>query len=196
MTNSVWQAPIQNATGDIVIGAEITVIDESTGLDATIFSTRAGAALTNPFFSDANGFAQFYAGPGEYRIQALDNGTGLTQILRYVRLGDAGSVDTGTSKGQIPLSEDLNMNSGETNYTSGNIQPEIFDGELTKGLMRNISGGAHGNNASFPGSQLELCRFTSAGAIQQIAGSPSGTWKNVNNGQIASNEYGMYVRIA
>lgn len=97
MTNSVWQAPIQNATGDIVIGAEITVIDEGTGLNATLFSTRGGAALTNPFFSDANGFAQFYAGPGEYRIEALDNGTGLTQTLRYVRLGDSGSVDTQTS---------------------------------------------------------------------------------------------------
>lgn len=126
MTNSVWQAPIQNATGDIVIGAEITVIDEGTGLNATIFSTRGGAALTNPFFSDSNGFAQFYAGPGEYRIEALDNGTGLTQTLRYVRLGDSGSVDTGTATGEVPTADELNMVGAPVNFTSNNLNPNIF----------------------------------------------------------------------
>jgi len=113
----------------------------------------------------------------------------------FTTTSHAASRDVGTSTGEIPLSEDLNMNNGETNFTSGNIQPEIFDGELTKSLMRNTSGGAHGNNATCPGSQLELCRFTAAGAIQQISGNPVGSWKNVNNGQIAANEYGMYVRI-
>ena len=78
MTNSVWQATIQNAAGDIVPGAEITVIDEGTGLNAVIYSSKAGAALTNPFNADAGGFAQFYSGPGEYRITAHDLGTGLT----------------------------------------------------------------------------------------------------------------------
>lgn len=129
MANSVWQATIQNAAGDIVGGALITVIDEGTGLNATIFSSKAGAALTNPFNADAGGFAQFYSGPGEYRITAKDLGTGLTQTFDNWRLGDAGARDVGTSAGEVLLSEDLNMDSGETNYTSGNLNPNIFRGD-------------------------------------------------------------------
>lgn len=121
MTNSVWQATIQNAAGDIVPGAEITVIDEGTGLNAVIYSSKAGAALTNPFNADAGGFAQFYSGPGEYRISAHDLGTGLTQTFDNWRLGDAGARDIGTATGQVLLSESAGLDNGETNWTSGNV---------------------------------------------------------------------------
>jgi len=101
MTNSIWQATIQNDAGDIVPGAEITVVDEGTGLNATIYSSRGGAALANPFFADANGFAQFYAAAGTYRVTAENTGTGETQTWRYIDLGDAASRDVGTSAGQL-----------------------------------------------------------------------------------------------
>lgn len=107
MANSAWQATIQNAAGDIVPGAEITVIDEGTGLNAVIFSSKAGAALTNPFNADAGGFAQFYSGPGEYRITAFDIGTGLTQTFDNWRLGDAGARDVGIGTDEVPLNSDL-----------------------------------------------------------------------------------------
>ena len=107
MTNSAWQATIQNESGDIVPTAEITVIDEGTGLNATIFSTRGGAALTNPFTADSNGFAQFYASFGEYRIEAVEASQGIAETWRYVRLGDGGSIDTGTAFDQIPLNTDI-----------------------------------------------------------------------------------------
>ena len=61
MTLSAWQATVQDGNGNVVPSAEITVLVESTGLPATIYSTRAGAALANPFLADVNGFAQFYA---------------------------------------------------------------------------------------------------------------------------------------
>ena len=125
MANSVWQATIQNAAGDIVPGAEITVIDEGTGLNAVIFSSKAGAALTNPFNADAGGFSQFYSGPGEYRITAFDIGTGLTQTFDNWRLGDAGAHDVGTATGQIPTADDLGV-VGEVNFTTGNLNPNEF----------------------------------------------------------------------
>lgn len=194
MTNSVWQATIQNATGDIVIGAEITVIDESTGLDATIFSTRAGAALTNPFFSDANGFAQFYAGPGEYRIQALDNGTGLTQILRYVRLGDAGSVDTGTATGQVLLSEDAGLNGGETNWTSGNLDTENFDGVGSRVRAVNLSGGNILPDATIAGASI--LSFTTDGAGNRFSSvALSGTYKNISGLTVVNNTEGDFYKV-
>lgn len=101
MANSIWQATIQNEAGDIIPGAEITVTDEDTGLPATIFSTIGGAAKSNPFFADSNGFAQFYAGSGTYRVNAEDTGTGQSQLWRYIRFGDSASRDVGTSAGQL-----------------------------------------------------------------------------------------------
>lgn len=107
MTLSVYQATVTNASGDILPSADIEVILESTGLPATIYSTRAGAALANPFTSDANGFAQFYADAGEYKITATSGI--LSRVWRYVRLGDGGSQDIsiGTDFDQVPLNSDL-----------------------------------------------------------------------------------------
>lgn len=95
MTLSVFQATITNENGDILPGAEVSVILESTGLAATIYSTRGGAALSNPFFADASGFAQFYANAGEYRIVATSGV--FSRTWRYVRLGSGGATDVGTA---------------------------------------------------------------------------------------------------
>lgn len=128
MANSIWQATIQNEAGDIIPGAEITVTNEDTGLPATIFSTIGGAAKPNPFFADSNGFAQFYAGSGTYRVNAEDTGTGQSQLWRYIRFGDSASRDVGTSSGNIPDADDLNMVGATENYTSNNLNPNVFDG--------------------------------------------------------------------
>jgi hypothetical protein len=79
----------------------MTVVDENTGLPATIFSSIGGAALTNPFFADSEGFAQFYAASGTYRVTANDTGTGQSITWRYIRFGDAASRDVGTASGNV-----------------------------------------------------------------------------------------------
>ena len=134
MANSIWQATVQNATGDIIPGAEMTVVDENTGLTATIFSSIGGAALTNPFFADSEGFAQFYAASGTYRVTANDTGTGQTITWRYIRFGDAASRDVGTDTGNIPDADALNM-VGNTNYTSGNLVPFNIEPAKTSALI-------------------------------------------------------------
>jgi hypothetical protein len=124
MALPVWQSTIVDNAGDIQPGAEVTVVDEATGVAPAggIWSDRAGSsALTNPFFADSNGFAQFYANPGNYRITAA--GAGGTVVWRYVVLeGTAATADTGTAAGQVPLNSDLGTAAtADTGTAAGNV---------------------------------------------------------------------------
>ena len=130
MTLSAWQATVQDANGNIVPNAEVTVLVESTGLPATIYSTRGGAALSNPFTADINGFAQFYANKGEYRITAVSGV--FSNIFRYVRIGDAGGYDVQSSPSDATagrlLTNETTSIGGFVNYTGANLNPNVFGG--------------------------------------------------------------------
>ena len=66
-----WQRTVVTQAGDVVPNAEVQVVVEATGLNASIFSDRDGnTAKSNPFFTGSNGLAEFYAAPGEYRVTA------------------------------------------------------------------------------------------------------------------------------
>jgi hypothetical protein len=93
MANSIWQATAQTETGDIIPGAKVTVSDDGTGLNSTIYSTIGGAALANPFTAQPDGFIQFYAPAGVYRIKAENLATGQNTTWNYVRLGSGASLD-------------------------------------------------------------------------------------------------------
>jgi hypothetical protein len=128
MANSIWQATAQTETGNIIAGAQVTVVNEDTGVNATIYSSIGGAALTNPFFANAEGFIQFYAGAGTYRVTAEDTGTGQSITWRYIRFGDSASRDSGILTGQLPTAEDLSMVGATENFTSNNLNPNVFGG--------------------------------------------------------------------
>jgi hypothetical protein len=128
MANSIWQATAQTATGAIIPGAEVTVVDEVTGLNATIYSTLGGTALANPFFANSEGFIQFYAAAGTYRVTAEDTGTAQSITWRYIRFGDAASRDTGILTGQLPTADEINMVGATKNFTSNNLNPNVFGG--------------------------------------------------------------------
>ena len=102
-----WQRTIVTETGDVIQNAEIKVVNEATGLDADIFSDRDGLVeLSNPFFTGSDGFAQFYASPGEYRITAIGPSGQVT--WRYEVLSGTASIrDVGTGSTQIPSNSDL-----------------------------------------------------------------------------------------
>ena len=107
MTSPVWQATVTDDTGDVLPGAQIDVVIESTGTDATLFSNRSGTtSLSNPFFADSEGFAQFYTDAGAYRITATASGGGTTRTWRYVSLFDF-DANVGTAAGEVPLNSDL-----------------------------------------------------------------------------------------
>lgn len=95
MTLSTFQASVQDSDGNILPGAQIDVFIESSGARATIYSTRAGAVLSNPFFADADGFFQFYANATEYRITATSGV--FSRTFRYEALGDGAARDVQVS---------------------------------------------------------------------------------------------------
>ena len=87
MALPIWQRTITTASGDLVPNAEITVVNELTGLGADIFSNREGTAPLGSggvFFTGSDGFARFYAAPGEYRVTA--SGVSGSQTWRWIAL--------------------------------------------------------------------------------------------------------------
>ena len=107
MSLPIFQFTIVRDNGDVVPNAEVSVVLESTGVDANIFSDRQGNTQKNsPHFADSNGFFQFYASPGDYRITAEDSGSGFSRTWRYVPLFSPDS-DITTSTGTQTLVEAL-----------------------------------------------------------------------------------------
>lgn len=156
MANAIWQATIVDQSGNVLPGAEVEVVDESTGLSAPLFTTRTGTTKSNPFFADANGFAQFYAAPGLYRITATSSGTGTTMTWRNVRL-----VEVGTAAGEIQTNSqnraefaaksggvfttDINVNGLKVGRGGGNASSNTASGRdalyaNTTGLYNTASG--------------------------------------------------------
>ena len=98
MTLAVFQTTVQNAAGDAIPSAQVTVrLGSSSGALANLFIDNAGATpITNPFNADTNGFARFFATPGVYWISIT--GGGSTQVLeRVVLAGTAATANTTTS---------------------------------------------------------------------------------------------------
>ena len=217
-----WQATIVTEAGDIQPGAQVDVVLESTGLVPAggIWSNRAGSsALANPFFADANGFAQFYAAPGEYRITAT--GVGGTRVWRYVVLdGTASTADvttsaTDTTAGRLLKVGDFGIgdttadvyttSDAATNtqdvtagrvWTTDVLQPAAYAGLGTSILARNISGVGVSAGSSLAAADLKHVTIDSTGAFSENA-SPlaSGTWKNMG-AFVGNNGYSTFVRRA
>jgi len=121
-----WQATIVDDAGDILPSAEVTVIVESTGLAASLFSDRAGSTAkgaSGVFSADTNGFAFFYADPAAYRITAEASGGGTSVTWNYVSLFDF-DANVGTAAGEVPLNSTLVPKAGGT-FTGDIEAPKI-----------------------------------------------------------------------
>ena len=84
MSIAIYQRVAVTDAGDVIPGAEYTVINENTGVAAPIYSDRTGSTLkTAPYFADSVGTIQFYIAQGTtYRV-AASGGVG-TYTDRYV----------------------------------------------------------------------------------------------------------------
>ena len=139
MALPIWQRTITTESGDVIPGAEVEVVNEATGLAADIFSNRSGTTpRTNPFFTGADGFAQFYVAPGEYRITA----TGPTGSITWrwnVLAGDAALRSTGTGSTEVPTNGDLGtmstQNANNVNISGGSISGNYTGINQTAGLL-------------------------------------------------------------
>ena len=125
MALPIWQRTITDNQGNVIPSAEVLVVVEATGLEADIFSNRSGTTpRTNPFFTGSDGFAQFYAAPGEYRIEA----TGPTGSIVWrwnVLVSDIAIKNTGTGASDVPTNADLGtmstQNANNVNITGGSV---------------------------------------------------------------------------
>jgi len=84
MSLPIYQRVAVTDAGDIIPGAEYTVINENTGVAAPIYSDRAGATLLSaPYFADSAGTIQFFIAQGTTFRVAASGGVG-TYTDRYV----------------------------------------------------------------------------------------------------------------
>ena len=96
MSLPIYQRVAVTDAGDVIPGAEYTVINENTGVAAPIYSDRTGATLlTAPYFADSAGTIQFFIAQGTTFRVAASGGVG-TYTDRYV-YGVAGAVLTDAS---------------------------------------------------------------------------------------------------
>ena len=110
-------------------------------------------------------------------------------------LGTAASKNTGTATGEVLLSEDLNMDNGETNFTSANYQPEVVNGIGVVRIMFNNSGGNIAAGASVSGSSLRATYFLGT-TLTTLLTPPPGTWMQVTQLTVADGSSCDMVRTA
>ena len=208
MALPIWQRTITDNQGNVIPGAEVEVVNEATGLAADIFSNRAGTTpRTNPFFTGADGFAQFFVAPGEYRITA----TGPTGSITWrfnVLTGDAALRNVGTGAFQVPTNGDLGtmstQNANAVAITGGTVNgvssqfvvgsagsPSIaFSGDTNTGLFRPSA-----DNLAAVTNGTERMRITSAGNVLIGATSASTTFGDRQTIQFDSTEgFARFVR--
>lgn len=68
-----WQATVQDEFGNAVFSPQITVY-ESDGVTLASIFNEDGSPKENPFTGTLEGFAQFWAGPGVYKIRGANGG--------------------------------------------------------------------------------------------------------------------------
>ena len=84
MSLPIYQRVAVTDAGDVIPGAEYTVINENTGVAAPIYSDRTGATLLSaPYFADSAGTIQFFIAQGTTFRVAASGGVG-TYTDRYV----------------------------------------------------------------------------------------------------------------
>ena len=149
-TYAVWQATVTDNYGNITSGATVTVRSESTGLLADIFETRLGTAKANPFTTGADGFAQFYAAPGLYRIEATSpEGTAEWRNVRLVEVATEAEALSG-APGVLPDAEGVKKFVNQ--FGLGTTSPAPFPGwDVEKPVGWYFTG----NIQNFPGSPPE-----------------------------------------
>ena len=78
---------VTNASGDVIAGAQI-LVTALNGTNAIIYATDGGSPVTNPLISGENGYFEFYANDGQYKLTV--SGPGIkTFVIADIRLSDS-----------------------------------------------------------------------------------------------------------
>jgi len=124
-TKAIFEKFAVTDTGDVIPGAEYTVVSETTGTPLTIYSSREGASKSAPYFADANGLIQFYVDAGAMFRVAVTGPTG-TITSRYNQGLLLTESPTDTTAGRVTkvgdgglLSKSPEITNLDTLFTSG-----------------------------------------------------------------------------
>ena len=174
MSLPIYQRVAVTDSGDVIPGAEYTVINENTGVAAPIYSDRTGATLLSaPYFADSVGTIQFFIAQGTTFRVAASGGVG-TYTDRYVYgvagavLTDAsGSVDNGGSN-PLAISRDGGTDSNvsirfkqlSSSWYAGANGSNAFGinttADLTNSMLQITSDGNVGIGTSSPSAKIEI----------------------------------------
>ena len=120
---SIYQRTAVTNAGDIIPGAEYTVVNERTGLSLDIFSSRAGAAKSSPYFSDDDGLIQFWTDPGEL-FRVLATGPSGTYTDRYVEAFQLTESTTDSEPGRaLKVGDDVTAVMSGVGPGAGEVPP-------------------------------------------------------------------------
>lgn len=127
----------QDASGNIMPGATVTVYEAGTATLATGLQDEAGSPLANPFTADSSAKVAFYAPDGLYDITVVGNGRTVTIRAQFVSVDGAsvlradlaatggsalvGSQEPGGTTVKLPLS---------LKVEGVSVRPEDFGGVL------------------------------------------------------------------
>jgi len=182
MSLPIYQRVAVTDAGDVIPGAEYTVINENTGVAAPIYSDRTGATLlTAPYFADSVGTIQFFIAQGTTFRVAASGGVG-TYTDRYVYgVAEAVLVEPGGSVGiGNNVASTINSQSGYADLVVGTGSGEngatIYSGSNGVLAFANGTSGistyqgsviyAHADNSMrFSTSATERMRITNAGEL-------------------------------
>ena len=88
-----YQAFALDAAGNVLPSPTVTVVAESSGANAALFSDRAGTvSMSNPFTGQSDGLIAFHTGGGAYKITVVSGSS--TREFRYVGIGTSSETDT------------------------------------------------------------------------------------------------------
>ena len=151
MSLPIYQRVAVTDAGDIIPGAEYTVVNENTGVAAPIYSDRTGATLlTAPYFADSAGTIQFFIAQGTTFRVAASGGVG-TYTDRYV-YGVAEAV--------------LVQADGNVEILSGNVGIGTNSPDTMIELSASNSGGANNNTLRFTDTDATTQAGQSFGKIE------------------------------
>jgi len=113
MSLPIYQRVAVTDAGDVIPGAEYTVINENTGVAAPIYSDRTGVTLLSaPYFADSVGTIQFFIAQGTTFRVAASGGVG-TYTDRYVYgVAEAVLVDASGNVDGLTVDGLFNFGSG------------------------------------------------------------------------------------
>lgn len=129
----------QDASGNIMPGATVTVYEAGTATLATGLQDESGVPLANPFAADNSAKVAFYAPDGLYDITVVGNGRTVTIRAQFADLGAAVTAEKLKTARTIAITGDL---SWSTSFDgSGNVTASgtLANSGVTTGTYRSVT---------------------------------------------------------